>query len=307
MKKLFVLFVVFLGSMSAVQTPSFEAASVKVIEPSARLEVVRDGGPGTTDPGRIHFARIAMQELIMRAYDVRPDEVLGPEWIRGNPSVSNAYVVSATMEPTATKEQFQLMLQRLLAERFHLAIHREVRIFEGYDLTLGKGGPKLTEATPATQLAVKEEIDTSVVAQDGFPVLPPGPQVFIVQEPGLQRIKYQECSMAGLAYNLRFRLSVALGTAPTSDSRRPRVRDMTGVAGKYNFTLEFSCEGCVVSTFTGKVSPEQRLASSGRTERTLPDLFVALQQQLGLRLEKGKGVPVDVIVVDRVDKVPTSN
>ena len=68
------------------------------------------------------------------------------------------------------------------------------------------------------------------------------------------------------------------------------VYDGTGLTAKYDFTLNFANEG------RGQ-QPEFDAA---------PDVRVAVQEQLGLRLEPGKG-PVDVIVVDHIEKTPTEN
>jgi uncharacterized protein (TIGR03435 family) len=76
----------------------------------------------------------------------------------------------------------------------------------------------------------------------------------------------------------------------------PRVVDKTGLTGKYTFTLQFSQPSSPGST-PGPDSPGT----------DLPDLFVTLRQQLGLRLNKTAGAPVDVIVVDSVDKAPVAN
>jgi uncharacterized protein (TIGR03435 family) len=54
-----------------------------------------------------------------------------------------AYTISATFPPDTTLAQFQLMLQNLLAERFHLALHHETRASPGYDLVILPGGTKL--------------------------------------------------------------------------------------------------------------------------------------------------------------------
>jgi uncharacterized protein (TIGR03435 family) len=88
------------------------------------------------------------------------------------------------------------------------------------------------------------------------------------------------------------------------------VVDKTHLAGKYDFRLEYSCAGCrglssIAATLpwiAGRLPADAEPAGSG-----LPTIFTALEKQLGLRLEKVRDVPVDVIVVDRVDKVPTEN
>jgi uncharacterized protein (TIGR03435 family) len=53
-------------------------------------------------------------------------------------------------------------------------------------------------------------------------------------------------------------------------------------------------------------APRDRHARDGDTESPLPSLFTALQEQYGLRLEKAK-VPLEILVIDRVEKVPSEN
>jgi len=90
-------------------------------------------------------------------------------------------------------------------------------------------------------------------------------------------------------------LTEALG-GDTMDLSAPkaRVTDKTGLTGKYSYTLEFACEGC---RGPGAAEPPADLAT----------IFVAIEKQLGLKLEKTKDIPLDVIVVDHVDKTPTGN
>ena len=64
------------------------------------------------------------------------------------------------------------------------------------------------------------------------------------------------------------------------------VIDQTGLTGAYNFDLEFAREGAV--------------------DATAPNLFTALQEQLGLKLESKKQ-PVDIVIVDHAEKTPTEN
>jgi uncharacterized protein (TIGR03435 family) len=67
---------------------------------------------------------------------------------------------------------------------------------------------------------------------------------------------------------------------------RPVV-DQTGLAGNYDVIVEY--------------------ARDGSTDSPLPSIFTALQEQLGLKLEPLKQVPVEMLVVDHVERVPTEN
>lgn len=126
-------------------------------------------------------------------------------------------------------------------------------------------------------------------------------------------MKCQELSMAQFATILSGKIALALDLFDWG-TKRPRVSDKTGLTGKYNFILEFSCDGCVgsgnMATRRGSVGPPQGDVSAAASDQSgggLPTIFTAVEKQLGLRLEKVKDVPLDVIVIDHVDKVPTEN
>jgi uncharacterized protein (TIGR03435 family) len=75
------------------------------------------------------------------------------------------------------------------------------------------------------------------------------------------------------------------------------VIDATGLQGVFNFTLEWSPdEAPGMATTDG--------GSAGGTAG--PSLFTALQEQLGLKLEGAKG-PVEILIVDQIEKAPTEN
>jgi uncharacterized protein (TIGR03435 family) len=228
---------------------------------------------------------------------------------------SGVYEINAIMPPTTTKEQFQSMLRNLLAERFHLRVHHETRNFPGYDLVVAKGGPKLKEVTPDPNPAPIPP-GPSVMGNDDFPILPPGPHTAQILSGGNWRFKYQERSMADLAATLPLMIVRGQGISMLSDSgtRRPRVTDQTGLNGKYDFTLEFSCSACFATvTVSASAIPAPRPPGDISAEEAAsepaggPTVFAAVEKQLGLRLEKTKDIPLDVIVVDRIDKVPTEN
>ena len=91
------------------------------------------------------------------------------------------------------------------------------------------------------------------------------------------------------------------------------VTDATALKAKYDFTLTFSPEG--MNGPMGPLPPPPPVPGGGEESRkaaALPeaepllDIFGAIQAQLGLRLEPKKG-PVELIVIDHVEKTPTEN
>jgi uncharacterized protein (TIGR03435 family) len=111
------------------------------------IQVPRNtGGPGTDDPGRIHYPLISLKALLRRAWE-SSYEIEGPSWL-----ASQAVAVDATMPPNTTKEQFQEMLRNLITDRFGLKYHTSNKEVTGYALVIagdrqerseteGVGGP----------------------------------------------------------------------------------------------------------------------------------------------------------------------
>jgi len=98
------------------------------------------GGPGTSEPGRIHHPLISLRGLLNRAYGSY-FEIVGPGWIE-----TETYSVDATMPSNATAEQFQEMLRNLITSRFQLKYHVDAKQFAGYSLVVAKGGVKFKES-----------------------------------------------------------------------------------------------------------------------------------------------------------------
>ena len=258
-----------------------------------------------------------MLELLTRAFGVGNDQISAPAWVREyGPTF---YEIQATMPLATTKEQFQSMLQNLLAERFHLVVHHETRNFSGYELVVAKGGPKLKEVTPDPQATAAAATQHPTFGKYVRVVMPPGPQTMVSTSSGTERVQYQEKSMADLAAGLGDMVSQALGADFVADATLPRARviDKSGLTGKYDFTLEFACLGCrgiarmanlpVLAAARTQADALPTAAAGEPEGGGLPTIFGALEKQLGLKLEKVKDVPVDVIVIDRVDRVPIEN
>jgi uncharacterized protein (TIGR03435 family) len=283
---------VLFAALCAAQQPVFDAASVKMVDVMQR-DPVRSGG----GPGRIHYSKVSMTALLSQAYGVEVDRISGPAWMKDFMG-PNLYIIDATMPANTTKEQLQSMLQNLLAERFHLVVHHETRNFPGYNLTIARDGPKLKESNP----------DPSGVIPD----IPRGNGPAI----GTGRLRLHGRPISALVRALATAIPQALGGEGLEDYSMPRARvtDKTGLTGTYDFTLEYACEGCRgmsaamanLPIFAGRAPADPPPASEPMGSGLLT-IFAAIEKQLGLKLEKTRDVPLDVIVVDRVDKIPTEN
>jgi uncharacterized protein (TIGR03435 family) len=73
--------------------------------------------------------------------------------------------------------------------------------------------------------------------------------------------------------------------------------DATGLKGPYDFTLEYDVESFVALLGATPID---------RPDNTAPDIFTALEKQLGLKMEKGR-TQIDVVAIDHMDKTPTEN
>ena len=116
--------------------PAFEAASVHLTPPS-QFGYTSFGPFGTN---RYSVTNVTLDFLVQLAYNVTPSEILGIEKLG-----SEHYDVTAKAEDGVllTREQLAPRMRRLLADRFKLSVHRDLKSYDGYALVAAKGGPKL--------------------------------------------------------------------------------------------------------------------------------------------------------------------
>jgi len=248
---------------------AFEVASVRRANPQTVGGGLR-GGPGTDDPGRIAYSNMPLVSVLINAYHVQPFQISGPDWLK-----TERYDIAAKIPEGVTQSQYDLMLQILLAERFHLVLHHETRDFRAYELVAGKNGPKLKESVPNT--------GADQAIPPALKDLAPATRSMVLA--GMPLATSTGVLMAGrgrFVKELVEDLSLILG-AP--------VVDRTGLAGKYDYTLEFERPQGVAPSATAGTAPGD----------SPPTVLTAVQEQLGLKLEEKK-LPFDVLVVDRAEK-----
>ncbi len=240
--------------LATAASPEFEAATIKPVkEPDPNLMNDHEEGRRFTT----HNTTLA--DLILMAYRVDRQQVVGGQaWM-----TKDEYDVDAVAgQDIHNGDALQAMLQKLLADRFQLTLHREQRELSVYSLTVAKGGPKLKASDPNV----------------------PG------NGAGCQRLGV--CNFRGepLEHFARWMGFVVLD--------KP-VSDKTGLTGRYDFTLNWTPDE---TQFAGMGI---HVPSPVDNPNAPPELFTAIQEQLGLKLEVRKTM-TKVFVIDHVER-PTEN
>ena len=84
--------------------------------------------------------------LLKRAHNLKNYQIAGPAWID-----TEQYDVAAKLPSGTNAEQFRLMLQALLTERFRIQLHSSSKLLMAYRLTIAHGGAKLLPAEKLPQ------------------------------------------------------------------------------------------------------------------------------------------------------------
>ena len=257
-----------------VQTPTppleFEVASVKPAAPLSRQPLPR-GGPGSSDPSHVRYTYVSLKNLLLLAYGMPTQQITGPAWID-----SERYDIAANVPAGATMDQVNVMLRNLLTDRFQLVVHRETRELQLYELTVAKKGLLIKPYVEDPNEPIHEP-GKPVFDKNGVPILRPGGFGFSMGS-DVRELLGRKRSIEQLALIL------------SNELRRPVV-DKTGLTGDYDYSVKYA----------PNLTPAQ---TDGGADA--PDLLVAVQEQLGLKLESKKG-PIEMLVVDGGQKTPTEN
>ncbi len=248
---------------------TFEVASLKPAAPykGGPIHIATAGGPGTQDPTHLTFSNATLTMILRVAFDLQDSQkISGPEWFN-----IDMFDIAATLPPDATKDQMRSMLQNLLAERFRLAAHREKQMLPAYVLVAPKGRARLPAPKDAAANPSRKERSM----------------------PGTRTITCGNCTVGEFVKML-------------GHPEGRFVFDETGLTATYDFALTYEplydCKSCTAGGPDGAVPP----SAPPSPDQAPPVLSVALDQQLGLKLEK-KERPADVLVIDRIVRVPVPN
>ena len=228
-------------------------------------------------PDGIKITNVPLTMIVREAFGLEQDHIIaGP----GVAKMDRNFDIEAKVAPEdAPKlkdmklDQRRPMLVALLEERFGLKYHHETRDLPEYELTVTRGGVKMT----ASKLDVPDA--------EGHTQ---GQHMLMMH--GRGHIESTGTGMPSLAHIL----SGQLGRT---------VVDKTGLTGNYDYKLDWTPDDGMPAMTKGG-SPDASGAAA-TPDASGPSLFTAIQEQLGLKLEATKG-PADVVVVDQLEQ-PTAN
>lgn len=259
--------------------PEFEVASVKMSRGRPADGAVR------ITPGSFSAASLTLRRLILVAYRMRDFQISnGPGWID-----SERYDIDAKTDAANGTDPMLLMLQTLLEDRFQLRFHREQNEGPVYLLTVAKNGIKMHKASciPFDPNNLPKQV-----------ALPD--QERALQCSGITRRRdgldgdgmSMEDSTGPAFQSVAGQLSLILD--------RP-VLNRTALTGRFDVHLRWADQAATDPQST----PANSNSSVPSADSSGPSIFTAIQEQLGLRLEAGKG-PVDKFVIDQVVR-PSEN
>ncbi len=294
-------------------TPAFEVATVRP-SPPLTMESLQQIQTGKTkigmsvDGARVDIALYSLADLIRIAYDVKPHQVQGPDWMG-----QQRFEIQAKIPNGVSKDLVPQMLQSLLAERFKLTIHREKKEQAVYALVVAKGGPKLIAASDAPDAPLKEGPNSMSIGTEkgAMKITSDGKGGTEMQGAGFACTIMQSITPAGLHLEMtKDSLSQLVDTlTPLMD--HPIV-DMTDLKGTYQFAMDLPMEDVMI--LAQKQMAALGLQMPGAPAGAPSDLastpggsaiFTAMEK-LGLKLESRKA-PIDTIVVDHLEKSATEN
>jgi uncharacterized protein (TIGR03435 family) len=268
----------------------FEVASIKLFDPNVAGQAVGLHFDGALVRG----VGLSLRDYVATAYRFKAILISGPDW-----TLTERFNISATLPDGGSRAQVPEMLQALLADRFHVKLHKDKKELPIYALVLAKGPLKLKELPPDPDADPEKDEPTGLANVGTIAGVGNGASITYARGASLtiadNRIEARKLT-----------LWVVCRTLERYSDRQ--IVDMTGLTGSYTFTLDVTPEdyqamnlrSAVVRGFTLPPDAQKFLDESSPT--ALSDAL----QQVGLKLEARKA-PLDVLVIDDALKTPTAN
>jgi uncharacterized protein (TIGR03435 family) len=266
------------------QSPAtFEVASIR---PSAE-GLPAPGAAGVQITKRqFRAGYLSVRDYIGIAYGLRLHQIVAPDWV-----ASARFDIVATWPETVPGDRLNEMLQSLLAERFGLRVHREQRDFDVYALGVNRGGPPLVRVPDDAPTDAPFSVAASVSGTNIEADLGGGATLSFANG----KFAAKRVTLTALADTLgRF-------------MDRPIV-DQTQLEGRYDVVFDVAADDVMPMLIRSGVNagiqlpPQALQLLEAPATGSVPDAL----RKIGLSLERRRA-PLEVLVVDSVQRTPTEN
>ena len=294
--RMLVAMLIISGALLSAQTPQspgselrFDAVSVKpALSPFEMGRLAASGGAVPlvqrdyeTPNGRLYIGNSTLESLMMRAYEIKKYQLSGgPAWLD-----MDYFEITASAGRDATSDEMRAMLKTLLTDRFGLRFHEETRQVSMYALVLARTDGRLGPGLKRTSAECENTIEARKKGTAPDPAPPRGRPT----EPACGMMSMMSTA-AGADTRMYGGFPIADLVSMISSELNGPVVDRTGLEGRFDITVQFA-------------SSRRSLAvrADGANSDPGPGLMDAVQEQLGLKLEKQTG-PLKVIVVDAANR-----
>ena len=271
------------ASVGRAQTgPRFEVTSVKPV-----VEQPVGSAAGVQISQRYaRFSNVSLKDVVGFAFGMRMQQIVAPEWLG-----SVRFEIAGTLPETFKPADMPAMLQALLEDRFHMKAHREMREFAVYGLEVSPGGIKLTRTDEPTHADGPFTVTANTSSGGTAVDLGNGATLLI----GNNRIEARKVAMLQLTETL-------------SRFVDRQVLDMTALPGRYDLTIELTPEDFRAAMFRNAIAggstlpPQAFQLLENSSLSAIPDAL----KSMGLLLQPRRA-PLEVVVIDSIDKTPTEN
>ena len=308
---------------------SFEVASVKPAAPLDMQKMAQQMMAGGempkigphVDGAQAEYTFMALRDLIVMAYKVKPYQVTGPDWIN-----TTRFDIKAKMPAGSTKEDAPIMLQSLLEDRFKLSVRKETKEHPVLALVVGKGGPKLKESEPAKPIDESTPLkpgESSMEGPDGPIRMKVDPKAGgAVVDMGAKGKYTYSVDRATMSMHMQATQVTTAGMvemlnqiSQMGGSGARTIIDMTDLKGSYEMGIDFSlADFLAMARANGMDVPAGApgttgASASGGGDAPTPGGGTSITdavQALGLKLESRKA-PIEQLIVEHAEKTPIEN
>ena len=262
----------------------FEVASVRP------FSIAQDGPitlGATIDRAQVRLVGLTMRDLLGMAYRVKPFQLNGPDWIG-----TERYFINAKLPSGVSAEKLPEMVRALLNDRFGLRIHRDKKEMPVYALLVGKPPLKLTERV----------VDPNAPPPETVQVTGTGSAQGIAVNMG----NGSSYTFAGGKFSAKKFNSSDIAAVLERFTERPMV-DLTELKGTYDFEFVVTPEETQTLMIRAAIAagvqlPPQALQLADNGGNPLEGAV----EQLGLKLDSRR-MPIEIIIIDQIQKTPTDN